>query len=332
MFSSGPRLSTAPRYRDAVDRHENKLTYAVVGTGALGGWYGACLARAHGDRVRFLLRSDFAHVQQHGLRVDSPTGDFVLPRVACFNHPADMPPVDVALLCLKTTGNTQLSELLPPLLRPGGVVLVLQNGLHPERATAAVVGEHRTLGGLCFLCANKLGPGHIHHLDYGQIRAGATAGADALPGTRPRLEAIAADFATAGLDLRVIDDLRLARWQKLVWNIPFNGLSVVLNQTTDVMMADPAVHARVVALMHEVVAAAQACEGKTIDPAFVQKMQDDTANMRPYRTSMMLDADAGRPLEIESIVGDPVRAARAAGCAVPEMQRLYEQLAAIARR
>ena len=164
------------------------------------------------------------------------------------------------MLCLKTTGNAQLAALLPPFLKPDGVVLVLQNGLHPERDTAAVVGAHRTLGGLCFLCANKVGPGHIRHLDYGQIRAGATAGAGA--DRIARLNRIAADFTAAGLDLRVIDDLRLARWQKLVWNVPFNGLSVVLNQTTDVMMADPKIHARVVALMHEVVAAAQATEGK----------------------------------------------------------------------
>jgi len=305
---------------------ESTLTYAVVGTGALGGYYGGRLARAHGDRVRFLLRSDFDRVRRHGLRIESPTGDFTLPRVACFSDPADVPPVDVALLCLKTTGNGQLERLLPPLLKPDGVVLVLQNGLHPERETAAVVGEHRTLGGLSFLCANKVGPGHIRHLDYGQIRAGATAAAEGVANTTPRLNAIAADFNAAGLDLRVIDDLRQTRWQKLVWNVPFNGLSVVLNQTTDVMMTGPGVHARVVALMQEVVAAAHAAEDKIISPAFVQKMLDDTAKMPPYRTSMMLDADARRPLEIEAIVGDPLRAARAAGCAVPEMERLYAAL------
>ncbi len=309
-----------------MDSTPPPLTYAVVGTGALGGYYGGRLTQAHGDRVGFLLRSDFEHVRRHGLRVDSPTGNFHLPRVTCFESPAAGPRVDVALLCLKTTGNTQLATLLPPLLKPDGAVLVLQNGLEPERDTAAVVGPNRTLGGLCFLCANKVGPGHIRHLDYGQIRAGVAEPAPRATDARPRLDMIAADFTAAGLDLRVMDDLRLARWQKLVWNVPFNGLSVVLNQTTDVMMADPVVRARVVALMHEVVAAARAAEGKTIAPTFVQKMLDDTAKMPPYRTSMMLDADAGRPLEIESIVGDPVRAAIAAGCAVPEMARLYEQL------
>ncbi len=323
-----------PGYRGPVDFNNASLTYAVVGTGALGGYYGARLARAHGQRVRFLLRSDYAHVRRHGLRVQSPTGDFTLPHVACFNDPTAMPRVDVALLCVKTTAHAPLRELLTPLLQPHGVVLVLQNGLHPEQAAAEVVGAHRTYGGLCFLCANKLGPGHIDHLDYGQIRAGTTDAAhaahaaDAHAHHVPSLQAIATDFNAAGLDLRVVDDLRLARWQKLVWNVPFNGLSVVLNQTTDVMMADPSTRARVEALMAEVVAAAQATEGKTIAPAFVQKMLDDTAAMRPYRTSMMLDADAGRPLEREAIVGDPLRAALAAGCAVPHMQQLYEALCA----
>ena len=305
------------------------LQYTVAGTGALGGYYGGLLARRFPGRVSFLLRSDAQHVRTHGLRIETKTDAFTLPRAAAFGRPDEVPPADVALLCLKTTDNHQLADLLPPLLKPGGTVLVLQNGLNPESAAAAAVGAHRVLGGLCFLCANKIGPGHIRHLDYGQIRAGAPDAADRP--TRDQLPRIAADFTAAGLDLHVVDDLRLARWQKLVWNIPFNGLSVVLNQTTDRMMADPAIYARVRALMAEVVATAQAAEKRTIAPAFVQKMLDDTAKMKPYRTSMMLDADAGRPLETESIVGDPLRVATRAGLFVPEMTKLYAQLLAAAK-
>ncbi|MEE9403981.1 MAG: putative 2-dehydropantoate 2-reductase [Algisphaera sp.] len=302
------------------------LTYAVVGTGALGGYYGGMLAQKHGDRVRFLLRSDVNHVRAHGLRVETKNTSFTLPNVQAFNNPAVMPPVDVALLCLKTTHNAQLANLLPLLLNPNGVVLVLQNGLHPEADAAAVVGDDRVLGGLCFLCANKIGPGHVRHLDYGQIRAGAPHTAS--PTTQALLPRIAQDFSDAQLDLRVVDNLRLARWQKLVWNIPFNGLSVVLNQTTDAMMASPAIRTQVKSLMAEVVTAAHATEGCVIEPTFVQKMLDDTQRMPPYRTSMMLDADAKRPLEFEAIVGDPLRAATRAGLAMPEMTRLYAQLKA----
>ncbi|MEO1235501.1 MAG: putative 2-dehydropantoate 2-reductase [Planctomycetota bacterium] len=300
-------------------------SYAILGTGALGGYYGGRLAHA-GIDTHLLLRSDYEHVRDHGLRVDSVAGDFVILPEAVRAHgdPADLPPCDVAVVCLKTTQNDPLETLLARCVKPDGVVLVLQNGLHPEADAAAVIGADRVLGGLCFLCSNKLGPGHIQHLDYGHIHAGVyqpgpSRAAAHLPG-------IVDDFNRAGIETTSVDDLRLSRWKKLVWNVPYNGLSVVLNQTTDAMMADPPTRVRIKALMHEVQAAAMAVDGKVIEDAFIEKMLDYTQRMKPYKTSMMLDHEAGRRLETEAIVGDPLRAARAAGCDVPEITRLAAAL------
>ena len=139
-------------------------SYAILGTGALGGLYGGLLARA-GFEVHFLLNSDFEHVRAHGLRVDSPLGDFVLPQVNAHRWVTTMPPVDVVIVAWKTTANGQLAELLPPLANENTIFLVLQNGWDIERETADVVGPEQVLGGCCFLCSNKLVPGHIHHLD-----------------------------------------------------------------------------------------------------------------------------------------------------------------------
>lgn len=314
-----------------------KLTYTVIGTGALGGYYGGQLARS-GRRVNFLLHSDSDPVQAHGLRVDlsrmndSYTLTPATHDVGFSGSAAKLPGADVVLVCLKTTQNHSLPDLLlPNVVRDDTLVVTMQNGLHPERDLAAVVGEARTAGALCFLCSNKVGPGHISYLDYGFIKLGANPrNPNAAIGER--LTVISDDLRAAGVDCNVVDDLVLARWQKLVWNVPYNGLSVVLNMTTDRMMADVDVRQRVVALMHEVAAAAKAADGRVIDDAFIETMLSNTAKMAPYKTSMMLDYEAGRAMEIEAIVGDPVAAADSAGCAVPAMRRLLAELRDKSRR
>lgn len=300
------------------------LTYAVLGTGALGGYYGACLQKAGLD-VHYLLRSDFNQVQQHGLVIESPDGNFVLPQVNAYRRSPDMPRCNVVIVALKTTQNYLLPELLPPVVKDDGVVLVLQNGLGVEAEAAAIAGSERVLGGLCFLCSNKVGPGHIRHLDYKKIAMGEYSAAGKAVGITDRLRRIAADFERADIPIELAEDLVLARWKKLMWNIPFNGLSVVLNATTQDMMANPDARSLAESLMEEVMKGA-AAQGRAIAPDFVQTMLDHTAKMKPYRTSMKIDYDEKRPLEVEAMYGNPLRAAQAAGVNLPQVQTLYQQL------
>ncbi len=126
-------------------------------------------------------------------------------------------------------------------------------------------------------------------------------------------------------------DLQTGRWQKLVWNIPFNGLSVTLDAGTDEMLADPATRQRAADLMAEVVAAAAAC-GHGFDPSFADRMLATTETMTPYATSMKLDHDAGRPLELDAIYAAPIAAARAAGQAMPQTEALLDELRRIDAR
>jgi 2-dehydropantoate 2-reductase len=302
-------------------------SYAILGTGAIGGYYGGLLARAGFD-TRFLLRSDFDHVAKHGLRVDTPEGGFELDRVHAYADPQDMPRSDVAVVCLKATQNDALGDLLPRVLKPGGVVVLLQNGLNGERRVASLVPEHDVVGGLCFVCVNKLGPGHVRYFDYGRVKLGIydRDGDDQPMGITPPLDAIAGDFTAAGIDAEPVEDLVRARWQKLMWNVPFNGLSVVLRTTTDELIG----HAGSLALCRELIReVGEGCEtatGRTIDEAFREKMIEDTRKMTPYRTSMLLDFEADRPMEVEAIFGEPLRDAGAAGAKLPRLQTLYRQL------
>ena len=300
-------------------------SYAVIGSGAVGAYYGGCLQRL-GRTVHHLCRSDYGHVQQNGLRIDSVNGDFRLPKVSVFNHVRDMPKCDVVIVALKTTDNHHFCDLLPPVVKDDGVVLLLQNGLGVEREVAEVVGDGRVMSGLCFLCSNKIGPGHIHHMDYGRVEFADYTGDGSAAGITPRVRVVANDFERAGNPVVVNEDLVLARWKKLIWNVPFNGLTVVLNTDTASIMADAAHRGRAHALMREVQSAARACAGRVIEDGFLEMMLEWTEKMEPYRPSMKIDFDTGRPMEVEAIFGAPLRAAGEARCAVPELAAVYRRL------
>jgi 2-dehydropantoate 2-reductase len=311
----------------APGRPGARRRYAVIGLGAVGGYYGARLAAA-GHELHVVARSDADHLRRHGLRVESVAGDVSLPAgsFAVHDRPDDVPPVDVVLLAVKTTvGAAAAAGLVRPLARPGTIVVALQNGLGVEAPLAAAAPGCPVLGGMCFVCTNKVGPGHVRHLDYGAVTVGEHR-ADGRPaGVTPAVEAVAGDLEAAGVAAARLDDLATGRWRKLVWNIPYNGLSVVLGAGTDELMADAGTRRLVRQLMGEVVDGAGAC-GHTIPTAFADQLMADTDAMRPYRTSMRLDHDAGRPLEIDAIYGAPLEAAGAAGHTMTRTAVLTDQL------
>ena len=307
-----------------------RQTYAVIGTGAVGGFYGAKLQKSGFD-VHFLLRSDYAWVKQHGLSVQSPHGDFHLANVNAYSTTTDMPPCDVVIVALKTTQNPLLAELLPPILKPDSRILVLQNGLDNEAAIAASLSsvtdiEQLTLvGGLCFLCSNKLEPGLIQHLDYGQVKLGQYASENQPTGITPILKQLSDELSQADIPTELSSDLLLERWKKLIWNIPFNGLSVVLDAKTNELIAHHDTIDLVQSLMAEIVQTA-AAYNRTIPQSFIKYMLELTSKMFPYRTSMKLDFDAGRAMEVETMFGNPLKAAQRAQISTPQLAMLYQQL------
>ncbi|MBK4731864.1 putative 2-dehydropantoate 2-reductase [Oxynema sp. CENA135] len=304
--------------------------YAVIGTGAIGGFYGAKLQQAGFD-VHFLLNRDYQWVRDRGLVVESVNGDFTLPEVNAYQQPQKMPKCDVVIVALKTTANYLLPQLLPPVVKDNGVVVLLQNGLGAEEEVAQIVGSNRVMGGLCFICSNKIGPGHIRHSDYGAIELGDYGEGYRPRGITDRMQAIARDFNQAGITILDSEDLLASRWKKLVWNIPFNGLSVILDAKTDALIADRATRCLAEDLMQEVVNGAAAYD-RAIAPEFVQEMLDKTVKMKPYLTSMKLDYDRRQPLEVEAIFGNPLKKAAQAGVRLPKIETLYQQLVFLDRR
>tara|TARA_R110002049_G_scaffold2750_2_gene21460 strand:+ start:244056 stop:244928 length:873 start_codon:yes stop_codon:yes gene_type:complete len=280
------------------------------------------LANAGFD-VHFLLHSDYQHVVDHGLRVESIWGDFELPTVNAHQSVNTMPACDVTIVALKTTLNDLLPELLPSPTGDGGSVLVLQNGLDVESDSAAVVGQDRVMGGCCFLCSNKVGPGHIKHLDFGRIVFGDFATPAGTISDRTRQ--ICDDLVSAGIDAQVSDNLPMVRWRKLMWNIPFNGLSVALNASTKEIVDDPYACELADAIIREVHAAAAIC-GVDVANEMIEKTMENTRKMVPYDSSMRIDFLNKRPMELQAILGNPIAAVREKGGEMPRVEMLYQQL------
>jgi 2-dehydropantoate 2-reductase len=195
------------------------MKIAVVGCGAVGSFYGAKLAR-DGHDVHFLLRSDYDHVRRHGIAIKSPRGDFhVTPR--CARAPEEIGPADLVVIALKTTANDQFPKLLPPLVASHTVVLTLQNGLGNEESLAQLFSPEQIMGGLCFVCLNRVSPGVVHHIDHGLVMLG-----EFRRCPEPRTHDLAETIRHSGIPCEVTDNLARTHWEKLVWNIPFNGLGV----------------------------------------------------------------------------------------------------------
>ena len=295
---------------------------AIVGSGALGTYYGARLALSGCD-VRFLMRGDLAHVRAHGVKLVDDAGSQALFPVKAFGTTAEIGPVDLVFITLKTTVNHELARLLPPLLHERTLVVTLQNGLGNEELLAALIGVERTMGGLCYVAANRTAPGEITCKYPGSMVLGELSG----PATE-RTQAVAALFTPVGVRCTAEDNLAQARWRKLVWNIPFNGLAVAAGGIpTDQILGSPPLAARVRRLMDEVAGGARAL-GYDIPEPFIQHQIDRTPALGAYQPSTLVDFLAGREMEIEAIWGEPLRRGQAAGTPMPELSRLYEELKA----
>lgn len=293
---------------------------ALVGAGAVGSYYGGRLAAA-GEEVRFLLRADYEAVRDRGLTVRSVQGDFHLQDPPVFRRAEEIGPVDLVIVAWKGTANDSYREVLTPLLHEETAILTLQNGLGNTEALAGLFGEDRVMGGLCFVCINRLEPGLIEHSGGGRVSLGEYR----RPGLA-RVEDLAERFRRAEVPCQVEPDLAQAQWKKLVWNVPFNGLCITEGGIdTEELLARPGGEDRVRALMAEVCEGAGAL-GFEITPAFVEEMIAVTRPMGAYRPSSMIDYVEGREVEVEQIWREPLRRAREAGARLPEWERLLREI------
>ena len=295
------------------------LKYGIIGTGAIGGYCGGKLAKA-GKEVHFLFHSDYEYVKSNGLQIDSVDGDFHLPKVNAYRNTKDMPKCDIVLVCLKTTNNEMLKEMLPPLLHKDTIVILIQNGIGVESDLQKAFPDMNLAGGLAFICASKNEPGHINHQSLGKINIGAYSCSDI-----SLLKEAIQDLNESGVVTKLVD-YEEARWKKAVWNIPFNGMTVVLNTTTDQLVNNPATEKLLREMMIEVIEAAQHAGVKNINSSLADKTIEMTKVMPPYSPSMKLDYDFKRPMEIKYLYSRSIEEAKKNGYDMVMAAMLEKQL------
>ena len=267
-----------------------KKNYAIIGVGAVGGYYGAQLQKI-GCNVHYLFHTAQAYQQalQHGLHVQSKTSAFSLPIINAYKRIEDMPRCEVIIVALKTTQNEHLSDMLPHLVCENTIILVMQNGLGNEEEIASLIEKHSILCAITTIGAAKNQSGIINVSHDGMVK---------LAAYNPScdIENVAAIFKLAGVQVELASDHLLIRWQKLLWNIPFNGLSVLHNMTADKLVKECA--SLVNALTSEIISIAQAYD-RVISLEYVEQLMSATRAMTDYKPSMLIDYERKKPLEIE---------------------------------
>ncbi|WP_432455195.1 MULTISPECIES: ketopantoate reductase family protein [unclassified Agarivorans] len=294
----------------------------VIGAGAIGAYYGARLAQA-GAEVSVVVRSDYDGLSHKGeYAIQSHQGDFSFKPSQILKHPRDYQGIaDYVIVATKVLPGIDTRELLKDVVSETTTIVLLQNGVEIEEPVQQAFPKAEIISGLCFICVQRVEPGVIDHQDYGHLVIGRYP-----QGVSERAERLGRMFNRAGVQCEVSAHVQQARWMKLVWNAPYNPLSVLAGgANTQQIMANPQTAQLVTDIMEEVYHVAKAV-GAEFDYAVLQQNIDRTLKMCPYKPSMLLDYEAGREMEVESILGSTVKAARRVKVATPHIDSIYALL------
>lgn len=293
----------------------------IVGAGAIGALYGVMLQKAGGD-ISVYCRSGCDEIKRNGIRVNSIWGDSVLQVNETYGQP-EIPskPFDLVLVSTKVLPEVHMAEIISPFVNETTTILLIQNGLHIEKPYSQLFPKNELLSALAFVCSNRLDYCHVEHLDYGRIVIGR-----ANMGESDRFTTVASMLEIAGVPVEISENIERDRWIKLIWNVPFNPLSVLgAGASTDDILNCPETRNLAQKLMEEIIAIAGAA-GYELENDLIRIMMERTEKMKPYRTSMLLDYDAGRQLETDAIVGEPLREAERLGISAPHLESVHALL------
>lgn len=281
------------------------MRIAVVGSGGIGGYYGALLAKA-GQDVVFVARGEHLHaMQRRGLTLRTPAGESTVP-VTAVADTHGVAPVDLALFSVKSPDTESAARLLPPVMGPSTAVLTLQNGVENGDALAAVVGAEAVLLGAVYVALQLAGPGVVVRTGgEGKIAFGERDGA-----VTDRIRAIASVFQQAGIVHEVSANIERILWEKFLFITGIGGVTALARAGIGPLLASPDGHALITASCREIVAVAQA-EGAPLRPEAADAAMAQAAAVPPqWRSSMARDLEDGRRLEVDALSGAVVRRGR----------------------
>ena len=298
--------------------------FAILGSGAVGGYYGAKLARA-GHRVSFLARgAHLAAMREGGLQIRSPLGDFTV-SVEATDDPSLVGPVDVVLFTVKSYDNDTALPMLVPLIGDRTVVLTLQNGIDSADEVAAVVGESHVLGGATYIATGLSQPGLIEQtgthrkIVFGEVFGQRSRVSD-------RVAALGRLMEPADIEVETVVDARRQLWEKLIYLCPFAAFTGAARSPIGVLWNDLDTQARFMAAVAEVEAVALA-EGVNVSATVTQEVREYMDSLPPEtRSSMLIDLSQGKRIELDALQGTIVRRGQALGIATPIIGALYAEL------
>lgn len=308
------------------DPSEGHPRILVVGTGAVGGFYGGRLALA-GARVATLCRSDYDTVRSQGITVNSVWGDFQFTPEKVIRRAADCgPPPDFILVALKVLPGVDTVEIIKDAVGPDTAIILMQNGIGIDEPVAAAFPRNEIISAIAFIAVSRSGPGRILHAGYGRLVLGRFPS-----GTSARVQKLAELCQAVGVPCEVTEDIIAARWRKLVWNAPFNPISVLGGSVDTKTMVETDESADLARATMEEMLRIAAAAGHPLDPDVIEQNFEGTRAMKPIKTSMLADFEAGRPMEVEAIVGNALRIARRHGVHAPHLETLYTLLKLVER-
>lgn len=302
--------------------YNSPMRVAIYGTGGVGGYFGARLA-ADGHDVAFIARGEhLAAIRTGGLRLESVMGDVLIHPARASDSPADIGPVDVVLLCVKTWQVADAAAATHPMLGPETFVVPLQNGVETPAILSKLLGRERVIGGLCGILSFVVGPGHIRHvggatfIKFGELDNHKS----------ERVERLRAAFDKAGVRVEVPADIHVALWEKFTFVVPIGAVGSMAGAPIGAVRSVPATRALLEHCVDEIASVARA-RGIWLRSDIVPRTMAAIDAITPEGTSsLQRDIAAGRCSELEAWVGAVVRLGAEAGVATPTHEFIYSAL------
>ncbi len=304
----------------------NDIKILLFGTGAVGSLYGGKLSQA-GASVSAVCRSDYDVVKDRGIYIKSIYGDFHFrPETVIRKASEYRDNPDYIIVTTKVLPEIDVPSMIMDAVKPSTSIVLLQNGIDIERGIAGAFPNNEIISALAFVCVSRKGFGDVEHQDYGRIVLGTYPS-----GVSEKVKILAGLFNVSGIPVETAEDVIEARWRKLLWNAPFNPLSVIGGCVdTKQILSNTLTEALAENIMHEVFELSVA-DGHPVAVELIRKNIEDTYRMIPYKTSMLLDYESGRPMEVEAILGNAVRIADKYGKKIPYIRSIYAILDLINR-
>lgn len=301
----------------------------IVGAGAIGCFYGAAL-QMQGADVSVVCRSDYEAVREHGVEIESKRlGNRVFRPAQTLRSAADYAggPPDYLIVSVKVVEGTDRAALIRSAVGKDTAIVLIENGVEIESEIAAAFPDNELISALAFVQVSRVGPAMVRHYAFGDLHFG-----NYPEGLSDRSRHLGAMLEQGGIKPVLTDDVVTARWKKCLWNAVFNPISVLggVLDTDDILSISEGT-SFVRRAMEEVCVVA-AATGHPLSPALIDQYIDGTRKAPPYKTSMALDFENGRPLELEVILGNAVRAGRRENVQIPLLESLYAMMKMVERK